>query len=140
METTYTVKDLDDLPEVAADILKLVDEEGVVALYGEMGAGKTTLIRAMCERLGVADTVNSPTFAIVNHYVTAKGRNVYHFDFYRINKPEEAFDFGYEEYVFGSDLCFIEWPEKVEGILPDNIKRIDIKVNEGGVRTITVTQ
>ena len=103
----------DDLPKAAAAILESLDGRSVVAFRGEMGAGKTTLIRAICDALGVTDTVTSPTFAIVNEYRGEGIPPVYHFDFYRIDRIEEAFDFGYEEYFYGGDLCLVEWPEKI---------------------------
>ena len=109
----------DDLPEVAQAILDHLQGRHLVAFRGPMGAGKTTLIRAICEQLGVTDTVTSPTFALINEYKDAQGEPVYHFDFYRIEKLEEAFDFGYEEYFFSDHLCLVEWPEKIESLLPD---------------------
>ena len=110
----------DDLPKAAAAILESLDGRSVVAFRGEMGAGKTTLIRAICDALGVTDTVTSPTFAIVNEYRGEGIPPVYHFDFYRIDRIEEAFDFGYEEYFYSGNRCFIEWPEMVEPLLPEN--------------------
>ena len=132
------IKEIDDLPGAAAQLLKTLRPGGVTAFYGEMGAGKTTLIRAMCERLGVQDDVNSPTFSIVNEYRTGSGETVYHFDFYRIDKPEEALDFGVEEYFYSGNRCLVEWPEKIERLLPQDADRVHIKVSSDGSREITV--
>ena len=141
-----TVKDEDDVPDAAERLVEELNLEKpevpgkprIVAFYGPMGAGKTTLIRAVCERLGVTDTVNSPTFAIVNEYCTEAGRRIYHFDFYRVERMEEVFDFGYEEYFYSGELCLIEWPEKVEEILPEEgVTRVRIGV-DGETRTIRV--
>lgn len=108
----------------------------VFAFYGAMGAGKTTFIRAVCEELGVRETVTSPTFAIINEYRGREGESIYHFDFYRINKLEEAFDFGYEDYFYSGNLCFIEWPELVEPLLPENTVKVYIAENDKGARII----
>lgn len=132
------VKDISDLPQAAEKLLRMLRPDGVAAFYGEMGAGKTTLIRELCARLGVQDNVNSPTFSIVNEYRTPEGETIYHFDFYRIDKPEEALDFGTEEYLYSGNRCWIEWPEKVENLLPDDTDRIHIRVDGNGVREITV--
>ena len=132
------IKDVDDVPEAAEALLEILPDNGVVAFYGAMGAGKTTLIRAICEQLGVEDNVNSPTFSIVNEYHTPAGEQIYHFDFYRVEKPEEVFDMGYEEYFYSGHRCLIEWPEKIEGLLPDDIHRIWIEVTGNGTREITV--
>lgn len=115
----FTIHHLDEIREVARRFLDAMDNRTVFAFRGTMGAGKTTFIKALCEELGVQDVINSPTFAIVNEYgPTVDGRLIYHFDFYRINKPEEAYDFGYEDYIYSDALCFIEWPEKIEELLP----------------------
>ena len=111
---TFRIRSTSDLPEVAEAILDARAGRTVIAFRGGMGAGKTTLIRAVCDRLGVTDTVTSPTFAIVNEYRGDGTPPVYHFDFYRIDRIEEAFDFGYEEYFFSGNLCLVEWPEKIE--------------------------
>lgn len=128
----------DDLPKAAAAILESLDGRSVVAFRGEMGAGKTTLIRAICDALGVTDTVTSPTFAIVNEYRGEGIPLVYHFDFYRIDRIEEAFDFGYEEYFYGGDLCLVEWPEKIESLLPDDAMTVRIEVTGEDSRTIEI--
>ena len=118
MMKTIKVNGLGDLYDAAGEILDSLEGRTIVALRGEMGAGKTTLIREICDRVGVADTVTSPTFAIINEYKDRGHRPVYHFDFYRINRIEEAFDFGYEEYFYSGNLCLVEWPEKIEQLMP----------------------
>ncbi|MBR4969562.1 MAG: tRNA (adenosine(37)-N6)-threonylcarbamoyltransferase complex ATPase subunit type 1 TsaE [Alistipes sp.] len=121
-------KSLEDLKDVAAAVIEALDGRNVVALCGAMGAGKTTLVSAIMEYLGSSDTVTSPTFALVNQYDTASFGAVYHFDFYRINRIEEVFDMGYEEYFYSGNLCLVEWPELIEALLPDDamVVRIDI--------------
>ena len=127
---------LDELPTVARQLLPLIARHTIVAFYGAMGAGKTTLIKALCEVMGVADMVNSPTFALVNEYHLPDGKSVYHFDFYRINKIEEVYDMGYEDYFYSGQLCLIEWPELIEALLPDNTLRLHITVSNDGRRTV----
>jgi len=108
------------------------------AFYGTMGVGKTTFIKAICKQLGVNDNVSSPTFAIVNQYLTNKNETIYHFDFYRINKIDEVYDFGYEEYFYSKNLCFIEWPELIENLLPENYIKIKIDISKNGTRIIII--
>jgi tRNA threonylcarbamoyladenosine biosynthesis protein TsaE len=119
---------LDALKDVAEEVVRGLDGRNVVAFCGSMGAGKTTLISAIMEHLGSSDTVTSPTFALVNQYGTASGDVVYHFDFYRINRIEEVFDMGYEEYFYSGDLCLIEWPELIEDLLPEDAMVVRIEV------------
>lgn len=119
---------LDDLAQVAQEVLASLNGRSVVAFCGGMGAGKTTLISAIMEQLGSSDTVTSPTFALVNQYSSGNGDTVYHFDFYRINRIEEVFDMGYEEYFYSGDLCLIEWPELVEDLLPEDAMVVRIEV------------
>lgn len=119
---------LDALKDVAEEVIRGLDGRNVVAFCGSMGAGKTTLISAIMEYLGSSDTVTSPTFALVNQYGTASGDVVYHFDFYRINRIEEVFDMGYEEYFYSGDLCLIEWPELIEDLLPEDAMVVRIEV------------
>ena len=128
---------LNNLEKSAAEFLNELGERRIVAFYGSMGAGKTTFIKAICNVLGVTDTVNSPTFAIVNEYATEGGESVYHFDFYRIKKIEEAFDFGYENYFYSGSYCFIEWPELIEELLPDDVVRVHITETPDGARELT---
>lgn len=135
---TVKVNGLGDLAEAAEAILSALDGRSVVAFRGAMGAGKTTLIREICSQLGVTDTVTSPTFAIVNEYGSASGAPVFHFDFYRINRIEEAFDFGYEEYFFSGNLCLVEWPEKIESLLPEDAVTVRIEVVDEDTRIVTV--
>lgn len=116
----WTIGCLEDLKGVAESFLEYVGDRTIFALYGPMGVGKTTFVKAVAECVGVTDDVSSPTFAIVNEYQTEKGEILYHFDFYRINKVSEALDFGYEEYFFSGNPCFIEWPEKISELLPED--------------------
>lgn len=128
-----------ELPEAAQAILDNLRDRTLVAFRGPMGAGKTTLIRALCDQLGVTDTVTSPTFALINEYKDAEGNPIYHFDFYRIEKLEEAFDFGYEEYFYSGHLCLVEWPEKIEPLLPEEgVMTVGIEILDKESRLITV--
>ena len=135
---TIHITSQDELPQVAEAVIRSLGRRTVVAFRGEMGAGKTTLIGAILDRLGSADTVTSPTFALVNQYDTADGRPVFHFDFYRIDDLREAFDFGYEEYFYSGDLCLVEWPEKIEPLLPDNVMTVRITVDSDTARTFEI--
>ncbi len=135
---SITINSLSGLPEVADAVIELLDGRSVVALRGEMGAGKTTLISALMERLGSADTVTSPTFALVNQYYTADRRPVYHFDFYRIGSLAEAFDLGYEEYFYSGNLCLVEWPERIEELMPDDVMTLRIEVLDENTRRFTI--
>ena len=138
-EQVFNVHGVNGLTEVSDYLLSLRHEADVVAFYGSMGAGKTTLIKNLCHRMGVTDEVNSPTFAIVNEYVTDEGEPVYHFDFYRIKKLEEAFDIGYDNYFYSGNLCLIEWPELIETLLPERYIRVEIKPGDSDDdRTIEV--
>jgi tRNA threonylcarbamoyladenosine biosynthesis protein TsaE len=136
---TITINSLEEIKIAAKRVLQMIDKSRIVCFYGSMGAGKTTLIKAICHDLGVKDNVASPTFALVNEYRDKNSNPIYHFDFYRINKIEEVFDFGYEEYFYKSDgLCLIEWPELIEDILPiQGVCRIAIIVDTSGVRTVS---
>lgn len=136
---TIKVDGLGDLRDAAKEILESLEGRTIVAFRGEMGAGKTTLIREICDQLGVTDTVTSPTFAIVNEYKDRDMHSVYHFDFYRIDRIEEAFDFGYEEYFYSGDLCLIEWPEKIEPLMPtEGVMTVRIEVTGEEDRVITI--
>ena len=132
----FKIDSTDDLPKVSEAILDARGTRTVLIFRGEMGAGKTTLIRALCDAMGVADTVSSPTFALVNEYHDRDGMSIFHFDFYRINRIEEAFDLGYEEYFYGGGLCLVEWPEKIESLLPEDAMTIQIEVTGTETRTI----
>lgn len=127
---------LEELPKAADEFLEAIGDIPVVALSGEMGAGKTTFIQSLCKALGVPTEVTSPTFALVNEYFTQDGESIFHFDLYRIEDPQELFDLGYEEYFFSGDRCFIEWPEKAGHLIPDGALHVDIVVNEEGSREI----
>lgn len=117
---------LESLSEVSGQILQAFPDSRVFALYGRMGAGKTTLIKELCHKLDVVDEVQSPTFSIINEYKTTRNESVFHFDFYRINKIDEVFDIGYEDYVYSGSYCFIEWPELAEDLLPEGTVRLEI--------------
>ena len=132
------IDSLDELKDVAEAVIDSLDDRNVVALFGAMGAGKTTLISAIMEYLGSTDNVTSPTFALVNQYNTASTAPVYHFDFYRINRIEEAFDMGYEEYFYSGDLCLVEWPELVEQLLPEDAMVVKIEVLSPTKRKFTI--
>lgn len=135
---TFEIKSLDTIRETAREFINNMGERTVFAFYGSMGAGKTTFVKAVCEELGVKDVVNSPTFAIINEYEVEGKAPIFHFDFYRINKPEEAFDFGYEDYFYSGSICFIEWPEKIEALLPENCVKVTIEEQADGSRKIEV--
>lgn len=130
------IKDLDSLHSVAKDFLKLIGDSKIIAFYGAMGAGKTTFIKALCDVLGVQDTVNSPTFAIVNEYTDDEDNPIYHFDCYRIKKIEEAYDLGYDQYFFSGNYCFIEWPEMLEELLPEDTKKVIVTERKDGGRDV----
>lgn len=132
------IKNLEELPAAAREFIEKMDDHAVFAFYGSMGAGKTTFIKAVCKELGVTETVASPTFAIINEYRGGDGNPIYHFDFYRIHKLEELFDFGYEDYLYSGHTCFIEWPELVEQILPENTVKLSIRETESGSRMIEI--
>ena len=126
----------EDIKQAAKQFAEAMGENTVFAFYGKMGAGKTTFIKAVCEELGVEDTVTSPTFAIVNEYEAAQGRPIYHFDFYRIKKVSEAYDMGCEEYFYSGHPCFIEWPELIEEVLPEETVSVTIEALPDGDRRL----
>ena len=132
------ITSLEEIGTVAEEFVRLaMQEDTVFAFNGQMGAGKTTFIKALCEALGVSETVTSPTFSIVNEYRSDEtGELIYHFDFYRIKKLDEAYDMGCEDYFYSGAVCFIEWPELVEDLLPGNTVWVDIRVNDDESRTI----
>ncbi len=136
--TTIEIKSLDTINDAATQFIKQMGDNTVFAFHGEMGAGKTTFIKAICEKLGVEDVINSPTFAIINEYRSNSGELIYHFDFYRINKEEEAFDFGYEDYFYSGSICFIEWPERIESLLPHDTIHVTIKEVENSSRIVEI--
>ena len=131
------IDNIDSIGKAAKEFVAQMGEHTIFAFYGKMGSGKTTFIKAICEELGVEDVITSPTFAIVNEYHTATADEViYHFDFYRIKKIEEVYDMGYEEYFYSGDVCFIEWPELIEDLLPDDAVRVSIHEIEDGKREV----
>lgn len=126
------------LPEAAKQFVQAMDQNTVFAFYGKMGAGKTTFIKAICEELGVTDVINSPTFSIVNEYRSdTTGELIYHFDFYRIKKIEEVYDMGYEDYFDSGAVCFIEWPELIDDLLPGDTVKVSITEQEDGSRIVS---
>jgi tRNA threonylcarbamoyladenosine biosynthesis protein TsaE len=133
------VNTIDELPSAAGQLIRFAGDEKIFLFYGEMGAGKTTFIKALCAALGTRENVTSPTFSIVNEYRGA-GSLLYHFDFYRLKKEEEALDMGYEEYFYSGNYCLIEWPEKISGLLPEHYIRVGIQVLSGGGRQLTFTK
>ena len=124
------IKDISALKDTAQQLLSYFPEDRIFAFYGAMGAGKTTFIKALCRDLGSQDNITSPSFALINEYSTDKGSVIYHFDFYRIKKLEEAYDLGYEDYIYSGNYCFIEWPEMIQSLLPTGI--VEVKINEEG--------
>ena len=128
---------LDLLHLTAYELMNLFPDSRIFAFYGKMGSGKTTLIQEICKALKSHDIVTSPTFAIVNEYFTSSGIPLYHFDFYRLKNLEEAYDLGYEDYFFSGNYCLIEWPEKIESLLPENHIKVTISEEESGFRNIT---
>lgn len=131
-----TIDSLDNIRAAAREFIKNMGNSHVFAFYGKMGAGKTTFIKAICEELGVEDVITSPTFAIVNDYTAGDGRHIYHFDFYRIKKLDEVYDMGYEDYFYSGALCFLEWPELIDDLLPEDAVKVTIKANDDGTRTV----
>ena len=132
------IQSLDQIHEAARQFIAEMGDNTVFALYGKMGAGKTTFIKAVCEELGVSDVITSPTFSLVNEYTDGKGEPVYHFDFYRIKKIAEVFDIGVEQYFDSGHTCFIEWPDIVEFFLPDDAVHLEIYEQEDGARRFII--
>jgi tRNA threonylcarbamoyladenosine biosynthesis protein TsaE len=127
-----------ELPEASRKLLKHTGNNRLLAFYGSMGTGKTTIIKAICESLGATDTVTSPTFTLINEYRTSEGDSLYHFDFYRIKKHAEVFDFGIEEYLSSGSYCFMEWPELIEEFLPPETVKIKITVGPDEERILEI--
>lgn len=134
----FTIKSLKQLPEAAKWFVENMGNDTLFSFEGVMGAGKTTFIKAICEELGVRDVVNSPTFAIINEYTSEEGSPIYHFDFYRIKSPQEAIDFGLNDYLYSKNLCFMEWAQEVEALLPDHYVKVLIVENVRGERVVTL--
>ncbi len=136
MRNEIHIKDPGCLDKAAGEFLKMTKGHSLIAFFAPMGAGKTTFTTAICKALGVTDPVCSPTFTIVNEYLTAEGQTIYHFDFYRINKLSEAIDIGFEDYVYSGNLCLMEWPENIEELLPEETLKVHIDVNPDLSRTV----
>ena len=131
------INTLADINEAAKQFIANMGDSKVFAFYGKMGAGKTTFVKAVCEELGVDDVITSPTFAIVNEYQSARtGDSIFHFDFYRIKKLDEVYDMGYEDYFYSGSLCFLEWPELIEELLPEDAVKVTIEETQDGSRLI----
>ena len=137
MGFTLISENLEQLPKIAKEILEYSSPHKKFLFYAEMGVGKTTLIKELSLQLGVTDVVSSPTFSIVNEYISSSDGKIYHFDFYRLKGEKEAFDMGYEEYFFGDDYCFIEWPEKIPNLIEDDMVAIKMQLN-GTKRVIEI--
>ena len=133
----FEINSINDLELVAKQILDFAQDEKIFMFYGQMGAGKTTLINSICNFLGTKDHTSSPTFSIVNEYALAKG-SIFHFDFYRLKNQNEAFDLGYEDYFYSGNYCFVEWPEKIADLWPEHFIEIRIEVLEESRRLIEV--
>ena len=131
MEKSWKCQSEKELLSIAQELLQYFPNTKKLAFYGEMGVGKTTFSKALCEVLQVQDVVSSPTFSIVNEYLSEQNGTVFHFDFYRLKDEQEAFDMGYEDYFYGDAYCFVEWPEKVEKLLPSSFAKVQIKLNNG---------
>ena len=130
---------LSQLPAIASEIISFAANSRIFLFYGDMGAGKTTLIKSLCKCLGTTEQVTSPTFSIVNEYIGTKNK-IYHLDFYRLKSQTEALDMGYEEYFYSDAYCFIEWPEKIPDLLPGHYNRVTIKVQADNSRTVIIEQ
>ncbi|MBN1388776.1 MAG: tRNA (adenosine(37)-N6)-threonylcarbamoyltransferase complex ATPase subunit type 1 TsaE [Bacteroidales bacterium] len=133
------IENTDQLDKAAEQFISYTEGQNIFAFYGSLGAGKTTIIKAICNNLGSIDTVTSPSFTLVNEYKTTNGDLLYHFDFFRIKTQEEVFDFGFEEYLVSGRKCFIEWPEKVESLLPEETVKVYIVVNPDLTRILEVS-
>ena len=129
-ERIFEINNIEDLSQVSDLLIEWRDKSNIIALYGTMGAGKTTLIKNLCKKLGVQDEVNSPTFALVNEYQTDTLDSIFHFDFYRIKSLEEVFDIGYEDYFYGGSLCLLEWPELIDPLMPEHFIKVEITLGE----------
>ena len=138
MNFSFIIKNENELDEIAQQLLKKYNLK-IFLFYGEMGVGKTRFIKSLCKGLDVLDVVSSPTFSIVNQYLNKNNDFIYHFDFYRTNNKEEIFDIGYEEYIYSSSYCFIEWPEKIESLLPNNYIKIEM-ILDGNNRKINIKE
>jgi tRNA threonylcarbamoyladenosine biosynthesis protein TsaE len=136
---TIQLNSLNELGQAAGKFVELMGDRRVFAFYGEMGAGKTTFITSICRALGVEENITSPTFALVNEYLTRQGDSIYHFDCYRLKNQQEAYDIGAEEYFYSGNVCFIEWPDRIEDLLPLNTVVVKISLNSDTQRLIEVS-
>ena len=130
MSSIFYANNIKELEVVAKSLIEVFGIQKKIVFFGEMGVGKTTLIKSICKVLNVQDVVTSPTFSVVNEYQNKDGNSLYHFDFYRIKNQEELFDLGLEEYIYSDNYCFIEWPEKAEGLLSDNFVKVQMIKNK----------
>lgn len=135
-----TINNIKSIPTAAETIISIIGDRKLVAFKGEMGAGKTTLIKEICRQFGVDDATNSPSFSIVNEYYTANGEVIYHFDFYRLNEPQEALDLGVEDYFDSGSLCLMEWPEMIGDLLPEDTMMIEVCLAEDDSRLIRIAE
>ena len=135
----FIAKNIDDLDQICVKLIEQFKHK-VVLFYGEMGAGKTTLIKYLCKELGVIESTSSPTFSIVNEYLSKDGNSIYHFDFYRIEKESEVLDLGYEDYFYSGNYCFVEWPEKIPHLIPESTINITIKLDANNNRLISIAR
>lgn len=126
----FEINSIDELSKVSDFLVSMREKSNIIAFYGNMGAGKTTLIKNLCSKLGVQDEVNSPTFALVNEYQTDAFDSIFHFDFYRIKSLEEVFDIGYEDYFYGGSLCLLEWPELIDPLMPEHFIKVEITLGD----------
>ena len=129
-DLTFEINSIEELSKVSDLLLDWRDKSNIIAFYGPMGAGKTTLVKNLCQKLGVSDEVNSPTFALVNEYQTETFDSIFHFDFYRIKSLEEVFDIGYEDYFYGGSLCLLEWPELIDPLMPEHFIKVEITLGD----------
>lgn len=138
-EVAYKHINLPDLDNVAKDLIRNAGRARVWIFQGEMGSGKTTLIKAICRQLGVIESMSSPTFSIINEYEAQDGKRIFHFDFYRIQRESEAYDIGSEEYFYSGNYCFIEWPEKILSLIPAQYAAVHITTEDSNHRTIVIS-
>jgi tRNA threonylcarbamoyladenosine biosynthesis protein TsaE len=134
----FIAKSINDLNQISKQLIEHFGTSRVILFNGEMGAGKTTLIKEICKNLGVSENTSSPTFSIVNEYQTDNHESIYHFDFYRLENEQEAMDFGYEDYFYSNSFCFIEWSEKIPNLIPENHQVVSIKIDNSNNRIISI--
>lgn len=137
-EKIIKINCLEQYPAAAKEFVAAMGDNRIFAFYGGMGSGKTTFIKSVCEAMGVEEAINSPTFAIVNEYEERGGEAIYHFDFYRIKSLTEVYNMGYEEYLYSNAYCFIEWPELIEELLPEETVKVEITEEKDGSRTLKI--